>query len=443
MTTTTTASMTAATSVRWWREGLGGGLPGRGRRRGARQPGQLPGDVNPDQADSDGDGIGDVCDDDDGDGVLNPADLCPLVAGQASAQGCPDADGDGIRDDDGSDNCPLIANAGQAELRRRLPGRCLRPGRRRRRCGSTAPTTACCSPTRTRPTRTATRWATPATRTTTATGCSTGPTCARWWPDRLRRSGCPDADGDGIRDDDGSDNCPLVGNAGQANFDGDSLGDACDPDADGDGVARCHRQLPAARQRRPGQHRRRRAGRCLRSRTTTATGCSTGPTCARWWRGRLRPSGCPDADGDGIRDDDGSDNCPLVGNAGQENFDGDSLGDACDPDADGDGVDDSTDNCLLLSNTDQTNTDGDAQGDACDPDDDGDGVLDGADLCPLVAGQARRAAARTRTATASATTTARQLPAGRQRGSGQLRRRLPGRCLRPGRRQRRCARRHR
>ena len=44
-----------------------------------------------------------------------------------------------------------------------------------------------------------------------------------------------DSDNDGVHDV--SDNCPLVGNADQVNTDGDSLGDACDPDDDNDGVA--------------------------------------------------------------------------------------------------------------------------------------------------------------------------------------------------------------
>ena len=43
-----------------------------------------------------------------------------------------------------------------------------------------------------------------------------------------------DTDGDGVAD--ALDNCPSTPNAGQANLDGDSLGDACDPDRDGDGV---------------------------------------------------------------------------------------------------------------------------------------------------------------------------------------------------------------
>jgi hypothetical protein len=44
----------------------------------------------------------------------------------------------------------------------------------------------------------------------------------------------PDADVDGIADS--ADNCPTTANADQANFDGDSQGDACDADDDNDGV---------------------------------------------------------------------------------------------------------------------------------------------------------------------------------------------------------------
>ena len=52
------------------------------------------------------------------------------------------------------------------------------------------------------------------------------------------------------------------------------------------------------------------------------------------------------------------------------------------PDADGDGVTDSADNCPSTFNPGQENADGDTLGDVCDPDDDNDGVNDGSDLCP-------------------------------------------------------------
>lgn len=50
-----------------------------------------------------------------------------------------------------------------------------------------------------------------------------------------------------------------------------------------------------------------------------------------------------DTDGDGVPDT--GDNCPDGPNPGQEDFDADGLGDACDPDADGDGVVNDRDEC--------------------------------------------------------------------------------------------------
>lgn len=43
-----------------------------------------------------------------------------------------------------------------------------------------------------------------------------------------------DTDSDGVPD--AADNCPSAWNVGQADLDGDRLGDACDSDADGDGL---------------------------------------------------------------------------------------------------------------------------------------------------------------------------------------------------------------
>jgi uncharacterized repeat protein (TIGR01451 family) len=100
-----------------------------------------------------------------------------------------------------------------------------------------------------------------------------------------------------------------------------------------------------------------------------------------------------DTDGDGWADD--CDNCPKEANPNQLDSDGDGIGDACDedcvkgngPDRDSDGTPDACDNCPTKPNTDQIDTDGDGIGDACDPDcegtdSDGDGFADACDNCP-------------------------------------------------------------
>ncbi|ODS40587.1 MAG: hypothetical protein A7315_08165 [Candidatus Altiarchaeales archaeon WOR_SM1_79] len=107
-----------------------------------------------------------------------------------------------------------------------------------------------------------------------------------------------------------------------------------------------------------------------------------------------------DTDNDGVGDS--CDNCPIVANIGQEDTDGDGVGDACDncvntanadqSDRDGDGVGDACDNCPTTANADQADADGDGVGDACDncvntantdqSDVDSDGMGDACDICP-------------------------------------------------------------
>ncbi len=79
-------------------------------------------DANSDQLDTDGDGIGDVCDDDDdNDTILDSDDNCPLVMNTDQTDSnnngigdvCEDSDGDGILDAD--DNCIDIANPDQED----------------------------------------------------------------------------------------------------------------------------------------------------------------------------------------------------------------------------------------------------------------------------------------------------------------------------------------
>ena len=142
---------------------------------------------NTEQLDTDGNGVGNDCndgEDNDGDEWSNGLDNCPNTAnlnqfdsdedGMGDAcDSCPldadnDADTDGVCGD--VDNCPLAENSSQ----------------------------------------------------TNTDGDEAGDACDT------------DDDNDGV--DDGDDNCPLVANAYQADFDGDGVGDVCDSDVDNDGV---------------------------------------------------------------------------------------------------------------------------------------------------------------------------------------------------------------
>lgn len=81
-----------------------------------------------------------------------------------------------------------------------------------------------------------------------------------------------------------------------------------------------------------------------------------------------------DSDSDGIPDEElqcegkecRKDNCRTFPNAGQEDADGDGLGNACDSDDDNDGIIDKDDNCPRTANADQEDADGDGVGDKCD-----------------------------------------------------------------------------
>jgi hypothetical protein len=237
-----------------------------------------PNNANTNQANNDGDALGDVCDpDDDNDGVLDVSDNCSFTAnadqanndGDAFGDLCdPDDDNDGLND--GMDNCPLIVNPDQANLDNDALGDL---------CDQDDDGDGVNDVTDNCP-------------------LIVNPGQANLDNDALGDLCDADDDNDGF--DDISDNCPVVNNPDQLNSDNDALGDLCDPDDDNDGVIDTNDNCPIV----------------------------VNPTQAN---NDSDPQGdlCdPDDDNDTVADT--SDNCPFTANGDQANGDSDANGNVCD-----------------------------------------------------------------------------------------------------------------
>ena len=173
-----------------------------------------------------------------------------------------------------------------------------------------------------------------------------------------------DTDLDSVGDN--KDNCVLVQNVNQRDFDFDGLGDVCDSDQDNDSVSNDLDLFPFDP---------------FESKDSDGDGVGDNSDELPF-----DPSDTSDVDNDGVGKS--IDNCPAISNPQQFDYDGDGYGDVCDADADNDGLNNESD-LFPLDEFEQIDRDCDGIGDSSDteiintPDLDCDGVLDDSDEFPL------------------------------------------------------------
>ena len=172
--------------------------------------------------------------------------------------------------------------------------------------------------------------------------------------DGCRDNSAEDTDDDNDTVEDNTDNCQLIANLNQDNFDNDALGNACDPDIDNDGVNN-NADTDAVN-----------ASVCQDS---DSDGCDD---CAVVNNPPDPTNDGDDANGDGIcdlnsLDDDGDGfSDALEGDCGSDPLDSNSKPTDVAHDQDQDGTCDAKDNCPSIANAGQENTAGGADGDACE-----------------------------------------------------------------------------